>query len=82
MEVIWEQSVTDSATIGKIWANRYTLGDGWGTAEPIETDLSASSPGLPLTLISLAIIPRSLLRTYSNGYPVRLRRGDLLHYVH
>jgi predicted enzyme related to lactoylglutathione lyase len=40
---VWEQS---DGTLNKIWANRYTAGTGWGTAELIDVDNTgnATSP--------------------------------------
>lgn len=40
--VVWQQS---DGTRDNIWANRYTVGTGWGTAQLIETDNAGAAGG-------------------------------------
>ena len=44
--VVWSQS--DNANPFNIWANRYTPGSGWGTAELIESDNTGSASGVEI----------------------------------
>jgi lipocalin len=65
---VWEQS---DGTLNKIWANRYTAGTGWGTAELIDVDNTgnATSPQVAVDAQGNAIaVWRQTDRTQNNMY--------------
>ena len=44
--VVWQQS---ASWVNSVWSNRYVVGEGWGTAEPIESQ--SEEAGLPQVVV-------------------------------
>lgn len=60
---VWQQSVS---WVNSVWANRYVVGEGWGTPEPIESQ--ADEAGLPKVVVDQSGNATVLWEQYLSGH--------------